>query len=476
MIRERRYGSGWFVRPISVLLAIALFFACICPAGAEYIFLPEAIQAEAAILIDAKTGAYLFEKNADRAMYPASTTKIMTCILALEYGHLNDIVTIPAEAANVPKDSSKIPVTVGEQMSFIDLIYGMMIMSGNDGANAIAVIVGGSLSKFVSMMNRKASELGMKNTHFSNAHGYHEDSHYTTARDMSRLAFYCMQNETFRQIVSTQGYIIGPTNKRDTNLKLVSTNLMLVQGSDYYYQGCTGVKTGYTRSARQTYVCSAEKNGAQIIAVLMKSGTSSDDSQRWVDAAALLDYGFSRYRFYDLNQLYSMAPVSVSISGASEQDIHSGELGLTLINLSGSYTAACLDGNTADALKDFTDNREVSISADLTAPIEAGTIIGSLSYITPEGIRITGTLVAERTVEEQPEVASAADFLPFLKDIDTETAIRILKIGGGVLAAIVVIHLFRSAALKRRRRKARRSRKKKGAYYSKNNTRTRYYN
>ncbi|MBQ3223404.1 MAG: D-alanyl-D-alanine carboxypeptidase, partial [Clostridia bacterium] len=221
-------------RTLSVVLLLALLLGLMPGAGAEQLLLPESLAAETAILIDAKTGAPLFEKNADRAMYPASTTKIMTCLLALEYGHLEEEIVIPKEAANVPKDSSLMPVTVGEEMMFIDLLYGLMLHSGNDSANAVAVIVGGSIDGFVDMMNAKAAELGMTNTHFSNAHGYHADDHYTTARDMARLVQAAMQNPEFRQIVGTPAYIIEPTNKRSERLKMVNSNLMLISETEYY--------------------------------------------------------------------------------------------------------------------------------------------------------------------------------------------------------------------------------------------------
>jgi len=451
------------------ILTVVLLLAVLCTgavpcARAEYILTPESLAAETAILIDAKTGRPLFEKNADRAMYPASTTKIMTCLLALEYGHLEDQITIPREASDVPKDSSLMPVVVGEEMMFIDLLYGLMLHSGNDSANAVAVIVAGSIEAFVEMMNAKAAELGMTGTHFSNAHGYHADDHYTTARDLARLAQAAMQNEEFRRIVGTPGYIIEPTNKRSERLKMVNSNLMIISQSEYYYEGMTGIKTGFTGSAGQTFVFSAEKNGASLIGVNMKTGDSKDSPQRWADTKAMLDHGFSRYRSFSFTDLYNMAPTSVQIANAIESDPYGGELSLSIANVLGEFYAACLDGDTTAALADFQQKRQYSISADLTAPVAAGTIIGTLSYPADDGSTVTATLVASRSIEAQPEVLTIADFLPFLEGVDLEAAAQVLKVGAAALAALLVLRSVVRARRNARRRKQRKAARRAGSF------------
>lgn len=465
-------------RKLSVVLLLALLLGLVPGAGAEQLLLPESLAAETAILIDAKTGAPLFEKNADRAMYPASTTKIMTCLLALEYGHLEEEIVIPKEAANVPKDSSLMPVTVGEEMMFIDLLYGLMLHSGNDSANAVAVIVGGSIEGFVDMMNAKAAELGMTGTHFSNAHGYHADDHYTTARDMARLAQAAMQNPEFRQIVGTPAYIIEPTNKRSERLKMVNSNLMLISETEYYYEGMTGVKTGFTGAAGQTFVFAAEVDGASVIGVNMKTGDSKDNPQRWADTRTMLDYGFTRYTHYSFAELYNMAPATVQIANAIETDPSGGELLLGIANVMGEFDAACLDGNTASALQDFQARRQYAITAELTAPIAAGTIVGTITYPAEDGSTVTATLVASRSIEEQPEVLTIADFLPFLEGIDMNAAAQVLKIGGAVLIALLVLRAVLCARQRARRRRQRRAARRNNTY-AQNGTyrggRDRYY-
>lgn len=465
-------------RFLTLLLLAVLLSADIACVQAEQALTPEALVAEAAILIDADTGTPLFEKNADRAMYPASTTKIMTCLLALEYGHLDEVITIPQEAANVPKDSSLMPVNVGEEMMFMDLLYGLMIHSGNDSANAIAVIVAGSVDAFVDMMNAKAASLGMTGTHFANPHGYHEDDHYTTARDMARLAQEAMKNPEFRTIVGTPGYIIEPTNKRSERLKMVNSNLMIISETEYYYEGMTGVKTGFTGAAGQTFVFAAERDGASLIGVNMKTADNKDAAQRWIDTKAMLDYGFTRYVRYSFADLYNLSPASVQILNAIETDPYGGELSLTIANVMGDFSAACIDGDATAALADFQSKRQYSLTADLIAPIAAGTIIGTLSYPLEDGSAVTATLVASRSIEEQPEEVTIVDFLPFLEGVDLDAAEQVFKIGAAVLVVLLILRAILRARQRARRRKQRRAAaRRKGSYTDTyRGGRDRYYN
>ena len=420
----------------------------------EQVLLEGDIVSEAAILMEASTGNILFEKNPDRAMYPASTTKVMTLLLALEYGRLDETVTIPQEAADVPKDSSLVPVTVGERMSMRDLLYGFMLCSGNDAANAIAVIVEGSVDAFVRRMNEKAASLGMTGTHYANAHGYHADDHYTTARDMAILTREAMKDETFRKIVSTSGYVMSATNKRAATLKVVSTNEMLLAGSQYFYEGCIGVKTGFTKSAGQTFIGAAERNGVTLIAIALKSGDSKDDPQRWIDTARMLDYGFSRYTSYPFSQLYAMGPAAVNIAGCAEDDPYNGALTLRAERVMGDFAVPCLDGDAAAAMQAVRQGLHYDITRDLTAPVAAGDIIGTVTYTAPDGRTASATLVASRDIAARPEPAPQAP-LPFLEGIDWEAGRQVLRWGLIVLAALIVMRIFLRARRRARRRRMR---------------------
>lgn len=249
------------------------------------------LYARSCILIDANTGEALFEKNADRQMYPASTTKIMTLMLALENLDLDATVTIPQSASDIPSDSSIVPLTVGEKMSVRDLLYGMMIRSGNDAANAVATLVSGSTQSFADLMNAKAGQLGLAGTHYANAHGYHDPNHYTTARDMAMLTRVALKNDQFRAIASSQRYTMAATQKRK-ELVVSRSYGILTSSSQYYYPYAFGIKTGYTSKAGYCFVGAAEKDGRTLIAVVFKCGR--DKNNKWTDTRRLFEYGFAQ--------------------------------------------------------------------------------------------------------------------------------------------------------------------------------------
>ena len=273
----------------------------------------EHLYAQTAVLIDAETGDVLFDKDASVRMYPASTTKIMTVLLALESDiGLDEQITIPDIAANVPSDSSVVPVTPGEVMPFRDLLYGTMLHSGNDGANAIAVLVGGSIEAFVESMNQRAAQIGCTNTHFANAHGYHDEAHYSTAHDLALIAQTAMQNEDFRQIVSTAGYTMSPTENRGA-YDIVTGAEMVNPNSGYYYEGCIGIKTGFHSQAGQCFVGALEKDGITLISVVLKTSTTPGDrSKMWWDTRKLFTYGMEQYVPYTLSDLFEAAGTSIN--------------------------------------------------------------------------------------------------------------------------------------------------------------------
>ena len=203
----------------------------------------EDLYAPACILIDAPSGKVLFERNADKQMYPASTTKIMTLLVALQMADLNETVTIPQSASSIPADSSRVPVYPGETMQMADLLYGLMIRSGNDAANAIAELCSGSVEGFVAEMNRKAQELGMSGTHFVNPHGYYDQAHHSTARDLAIVTRLGLTDPDFCQIATALSHTLPATEKR---APLVHSNTYEIfdAASDHYIPGAAGVKSG----------------------------------------------------------------------------------------------------------------------------------------------------------------------------------------------------------------------------------------
>ncbi len=251
---------------------------------------PEYLYAKGAVLIDAPTGQILFEVNADARLYPASTTKLMTLLLAVEQADLDAVVTIPASAADVPEDSSLVPVYEGEQMRMLDLLYGLMIRSGNDAANAVAELLAGSVDRFVQRMNERAAQLGMSGTRFVNPHGYHDPNHYSTARDLATLARQGLTNQTFREVVTCLSYTLPPTSRRDS-LSLSNSYEIFDAASPYYIAGAAGVKSGYTSAAGFCYVGAAQRDGRTLIAVVL--GCPSRN-RAWLDLSKLFEFGFAQ--------------------------------------------------------------------------------------------------------------------------------------------------------------------------------------
>lgn len=249
----------------------------------------EDLYAASCILLDAPTGRVLFEHEADTRMYPASTTKIVTLLAALESGDLDAEVTIPKAAANIPADSSVVPVSVGEKMTLRDLLYGLMIRSGNDAACAVAALCGGSVEAFVARMNELAQEIGMTNSHFVNPHGYHDEAHYSTARDLACAARLGLTNPTFCEIVTCLQYTLPATQKRDA-LVIRNTNEIFDPDSPYYIVGAAGVKSGYTSHAGFCYVGAAQRGDRTLIAVILNV---PGRNRGWLDLSKLFEYGFA---------------------------------------------------------------------------------------------------------------------------------------------------------------------------------------
>lgn len=242
---------------------------------------PPQISAAASAMIDVNSGRILFEKNADEEKPIASITKIMTAIIALEQGDLDEKVTVSARAAGM--EGSSVYLKAGEQMKLDHLLYGLMLRSGNDAAVAIAEHIGGSVEGFVMLMNEKATYLGMTHTHFENPHGLDAAHHYSTARDMATLTAYALGNEHFQEIVATKATQV-PNPGEKWNRKWYNKNKMLQM-----YAGANGVKTGYTSQAHRTLVSSATRDGQQLVTVTLNA---ADD---WDDSIALLNYGFTEY-------------------------------------------------------------------------------------------------------------------------------------------------------------------------------------
>lgn len=251
------------------------------------------IVSESAVLMDADSGQILFEKNMHRQLPPASITKIMTALLAIEKGDFSDVITMSHDAVfSVPRGASHIALDEGEQLTLEQAMYAMMLPSANDAANGIAEAIGGSLPNFVELMNQRAKELGAQDTHFVNANGLSEEGHYTSAYDMALITREAMKHAQFQTVWGTERYEMAPTNLQPEPRIFFTQNKML-SNTQYHDDDIIGGKLGYTREASNTMVVAARRNGRTLICVLLKTEHPAD---KYADAKLLLDDGFTNYR------------------------------------------------------------------------------------------------------------------------------------------------------------------------------------
>lgn len=327
------------------------------------------IFAGGVMLMDACTHKVLYAKNAHEKLPMASTTKIMTAILAIETGKLDALVTVPKEAYGV--EGSSMYLRLGEKISLRDLVYGLMLVSGNDAAVAIAINVGGSIAGFAALMNEKAKELGAHNTHFVTPNGLHDAEHYTTAYDLALIASYAMQNETFREIVGTTYYrtVTGEVTRTVKN-----KNKIL-----WEYEGGNGVKTGYTMAAGKCLVFSAERNGVELVGVVLNCPDMFPAAKR------LLDYGFETYK--------------------SEKLVAAGDV-IARIRINGGRKNALAVAAKQDIIILVKDGDSTTVRTvvklpqqQVQAPVKKGDSLGSLEIWEDGRILAETELVAAETIE-----------------------------------------------------------------------------
>jgi len=348
------------------------------------------VTAQAALLMNSENGQILFEKNSRNRMYPASTTKMLTAIIALERGNLTDVVIVPPGVSGV--EGSSIGLQEGERLSLEDLLYALMLNSGNDSALAIAHHIGGSVEGFVQLMNQKAQELGAADSHFANPNGLPDDNHYTSAYDLALIARYAMQNPVFRNIVQTKTKTIRRDNP-DAQTYLLNHNKLL-----WTYNGAEGIKTGYTTQANQCIAASARRFEGSLQKMLPGAGfvggkdreliavvLGSEGSNVWADAESLLNYGFDNFipaLLADAGYFITAAPVRF------------GE-GDALLQTGSSFTY--------DFPKDGYNviRQEVVLQDGVKAPVAAGQKLGDLVFFA--GDRELGRvgLVAQQSVKRK---------------------------------------------------------------------------
>ena len=456
------------IRWIAFLLALAtamLWGGALAESPADYnTKVPQMLReghlySDSAVLVDATSGDVLFAKNARTRMYPASTTKVMTLLLALESGIAMDTtIVIPQAAAQIPADSSLIPVFPGDMMSFRDLLYGFMLTSGNDGANAIAVLVSGNVDAFVARMNKRAKELGCEDTHFANPHGYHDPDHYSTALDLARIASEGVKLDAFRRITSAPNYVMN-IQRGNTAMeqRVINTNSLLKSDNTYYYPDCIGIKTGFHSMAGQCFVGAAERDGVRLVTVDLHSVGSTE---KWVDTIRMFNYGFTRYTGYTLEQMFNFAGSKIAtlrVSNAISSDPYEGMLNLKIAQISDpDYVRMVENDNDAamdEAIDDFVTRCELTVTSDMVAPISKGEIIGRLKYLDQSGKEITALLVADRTIEEQPPRIELTDIIPALRYFENPLVVLLAAVLILLIVLLVVAGIVRAARKDRQRKK-----------------------
>ena len=334
------------------------------------------VDAKASLIIEENSGKVIHEDNSNVQNYPASVTKILTAILTLENCELTDTVTVSKTAiSNIPSGYVIAPLFVGEQMSVEDLLYALMLKSANDAAYVLAEHVGGSVEGFSEMMNKKAEELGCKNTHFVNPNGIHNSNHYTTAYDMYLIARYAMKNEEFVKIVSTYQHALSATNKYSKNDRIMkNTNSFVNPSSRYYDENVKGIKTGTTLQAGNCLITNISKNGFDVITVILGARTSES---KFSETKKMMNYTFDNYEFTQIHKKGDVIK-NIEVEKATKET-----KSLNLI--------------ISDDIKAEEIEPEISLVDEIIAPILKGQELGTIKY-TVDGLEYNAKLLAENDV------------------------------------------------------------------------------
>lgn len=366
-----------------ILMLCIAFSAFSISASADFEI---ASEIKSAILIEPKTGTVIYEKNADEKLPPASVTKTMTALLvmeAIESGKLSFDSQITVSAAASGMGGSQIFLEVGEQIKVSELLEGMMVASGNDAAVAFAEAIGGTEENFVSMMNKRAEELGLQNTHFMNCHGLDEENHYTSARDIAIISAELVKHEDILHYTS-----IWTDTIRDGRTALANTNKLV-----RFYDGCDGLKTGSTSIARCCITATAKKNGLRLIAVVLAAPTTD---MRFAAARQLFDYGFAVKEFAEIKEeKLDMLPVKAGVKNKVAVRFDSSSM--------------LVEKGTAAKIK-----YETVIPEYLNAPVKKGDKVGKISAVLDGKELFHSDIVATESVEK---VGVLQIFLNILKNI-----------------------------------------------------------
>ena len=479
-----------------ILGALLILILLCTPAMALADYDYDSIPTPNMIVVDGDDPSVVFfERNADQKVYPASTTKIMTTLVALANGNLDDSFTVGDEVLGTTTKftqySSLMGIQPGETLTLRDLVYGLMLVSGNDAGEAIAKHVAGSVDAFVALMNQKAQEIGMTSTHYSNPHGVQNDNHYTTARDMAKLMAYALKNDEFVQIAGTKTYTVPANNVRTTELVLVNTDRLLnaVAGDPVQtvYPYAIGGKTGDTDSAGKCLVAAAEKDGARVIITMFGDKTDlyggdtvTTNLARFVNAAAIFEYVFANgYQTATASELGFQTTFMTGVVNANADDLKDGQLTMTAqLGDTIRFPAARISNLKSNA-SSITAN--VVLTTDAQAPIAAGQEMGTVEYKLGDEVIYSAKLLADFAVGQGTEaagtdpqstavVSAAPDGTPLIdkgrKDWTTgDTLTLTFVLLAILLVALIVIFILSERKRRYERKRRARAKQRRQQYY-----------
>ena len=392
------------------------------------------IYSSGSVLMDASTGKVLIQKDMNKQLYPASTTKILTAIIAIEKLDLSSTLTASRSAVmSIPSGYSNAGIKVGESLNVNDLLEMFLIHSANEVGYIFAEEISGNIENFANLMNQKATELGCINTHFTNPSGIHDINHYSTAYDMALIARYCMKNETFRNIVNIKCCMFSATDLYPEERYFKNTNSLLDPSNRYYYEYAIGIKTGFTTQAKNCLIAGAQKNGIELIAVMLGAeATENGQSGRYIDAKNLFDFGFENYKVKQFLQEGTKI-TEIKIKNATKETQTLNLLAKTSLSATfeSSFNISSL-------------NPSIKIEENITAPIAKDKILGKISYDI-DGITYETDLIAENDV---------------IKSNILETIIQILS----AIIILILIAEFFSHTKKKKNNNKKKLRKNNSVY------------
>lgn len=437
-MKNRRFPAA--VLLLAILCSLSFSFRAAAAREGE----PK-IRSNAAILYEVTSGELVYEKNGKQKAYPASTTKIMTALLALENCEMDEPVTVTRAALNTVSPGSSIAgLQNGEVLTMYEMLECLLVASGNDAASVIAAHIGGTVAQFVEMMNERSRELGCTSTHYTNPSGLHDEEHYTTAEDLLKVTVEAMKHPEFVEIVGSAQVTIPETNKVDHPRYFNNTNQLISQAvtSVNLYSKATGIKTGHTTPAGYCLVSSAENGDLSYIAVVL-GGYIDENTGRnysYVDSINLFLWGFSDFKYRTIVSTSDLVK-ELEVDLAKEKDF-------VILRAAEDVTAFLHEDDDIDAI--FT--KTISVQENITAPVERGDILGTMTILRGSEVYARVDLIATNTVERSEGLYYFEQLGAFFEKPLVRAFVALLLVALIVYIIFVILYNKRRRNINRRKR------------------------